>query len=39
MTISIDDTVVRRIERLKARAAIERLIDDDAFGCDQKDAT
>ena len=39
MTISIDDTIVGRIERLEARAAIERLIDDYAFGCDQKDAT
>jgi hypothetical protein len=37
MTISIDDTIVRRIERLEARAAIERLMADYAFGCDQKD--
>jgi uncharacterized protein (TIGR02246 family) len=38
MTISIDDTIVGRIERLEARAAIERLMADYAFGCDQKDA-
>jgi hypothetical protein len=36
MTISIDDTIVGRIERLEARAAIERLMADYAFGCDQK---
>ena len=38
MTISLDDTIVGRIERLEARAAIERLMADYAFGCDQKDA-
>lgn len=37
MTISLDHTIVGRIERLEARAAIERLMADYAFGCDQKD--